>query len=98
MKRIISIAAVSALSLSVFSSCTFIKVDRGLFEGMTSGIVTPSKETKTVTYDLPQFIGIESSVAADIVYTHVRREAVVGQSDHNGSVRDPQSSQYPRCG
>ncbi len=74
MKRIISIAAVSALSLSVFSSCTFIKVDRGLFEGMTSGIVTPSKETKTVTYDLPQFIGIESSVAADIVYRMTAEE------------------------
>ena len=68
MKRIITIAAVSALSLSVFSSCTFIKVNRGVFEGVSSDLVLASKDMKTVTYELEQFNGIESSVAADIIY------------------------------
>lgn len=68
MKKTIIIAALSAFTLVSLNSCTFVKVNRGMFEKGSSERVLPSKETKTVTYDVEQFSGIESSVAADIVY------------------------------
>ena len=68
MKRILSFAAVSAISLISLSSCTFVKINKGVFEGTSSELVVASKETKTVSYDLEQFTGIETSVSGDIVY------------------------------
>lgn len=68
MKRNIIIAALSAITLVSLTSCTFVKVNRGQFEGVSSERVFPSKEVKTVTYDMEQFTGIESSVAADVIY------------------------------
>lgn len=77
MKKNIIIAALSALTLVSFTSCTFVKVNRGAFEGVSSDRVVPSKETKTVTYGVEQFSGIESSVAADIVYRMMMGESSI---------------------
>ena len=68
MKRILSFAAVSAILLISLSSCTFVRINKGVFEGTSSDLVVASKDTKTVSYALEQFTGIETSVAADIVY------------------------------
>lgn len=70
MKRVISIAALSAVAIVSLSSCTFVKFNKDAFEGLSSSseLVVASKDMKTVSYDLESFTGIESSVAADIVY------------------------------
>ena len=70
MKRIISIAALSTVAIVSLSSCTFVKFNKDAFEGVSSSseLVVASKDMKTVSYDLESFTGIESSVAADIIY------------------------------
>ena len=68
MKRILSFAAVSAILLISLSSCVFVRFNKDVFEGTSSDLVVASKDTKTVSYALEQFTGIETSVAADIVY------------------------------
>ena len=49
MKKTIIIAALSAFTLVSLNSCTFVKVNRGMFEKGSSERILPSKETKTVT-------------------------------------------------
>lgn len=68
MKSIFTLAIVAG-AMTVASSCTFIRIsDQGFASGMGQTIVADG-DMKTVEYDVDQFTGIESWLAADVSYT-----------------------------
>ncbi len=59
----------AACAIAATSSCTFIRVpDAKTLEGSRPERVLASDNLETRTFDVPQFIGIDTSVPADINY------------------------------
>ena len=59
-----------ACTIAAAPSCTFIRINKKLFEGSVSGSerVVGSKDLVTKTYSVPQFTGISDMISADVVY------------------------------
>ena len=67
MKRIVTIMTL-ACAIAAASSCTFIRINKDLFEGSGSERVVGSKDLVTRTYNVPQFTAINNTISADVVY------------------------------
>ena len=57
-----------ACTFAAAPSCTFIRINKNLFEGSSSERVVGSKDLVTRTYNVPHFTGINDNISADVVY------------------------------
>lgn len=73
MKRILNFALILC-AVAAASSCTFVRINKGVFNGVGSERVVASKDMVTNTYSVPQFTAIESTIGADIVYSMTEGE------------------------
>lgn len=69
MKRIVIPSLVAAVAL--LSGCTFVRINPGAFSMSSSSgeRVVGSKDLSTISYNVPQFTGIDLTINADIDYT-----------------------------
>ena len=67
MKRSIAILLLAGV-FAASNSCTFIRINKDVFEGSGSERVIGSKDLVTRTYSVPQFTGISDLISADVVY------------------------------
>ena len=60
-----------ACTFAAAPSCTFVRINKGLFEGTGSGSerIVGSKDLVTRTYNVPQFTGISDMISADVEYS-----------------------------
>ncbi|MBR3013131.1 MAG: DUF2807 domain-containing protein [Bacteroidales bacterium] len=57
-----------ACAFAAATSCTFIRINKDVFNGSGSERIVGSKDLVTRTYSVPQFTGISDLISADVVY------------------------------
>jgi len=76
MKKFFSIILMAAAAGSA-SSCVYIRINPGEFDGLKSDFVVGSSNMESRTYTVPQFTGIDSTIPADIDYSMTEGEPTV---------------------
>lgn len=76
MRKLFNIA-LTAVVLAALSSCTFVRINNKAFNKAVSGRVYPSQTVTTSTYSVPQFTGIDASIAVDVEYIMTESDPMV---------------------
>lgn len=77
MKKLFHIILSAAVVLAAASSCTFVRINNKAFDKAMSGRVYPSQTVTTSTYSVPQFTGIDASIAVDVEYIMTESDPMV---------------------